>query len=304
MEWLICGTLPDPTFPLTLDTWHYQNGRLCGKTSELSVHRGTPALMASCALACQTLGVSEPSTLLVGDIGDGNGSRNLYTYLAQALNADWNKSNPKISGDSSLQSVPQGITFHYLFPDVDGHNRVLMAIDSLASRPILVADAGFMYVAKMSGYASKYDLFTPDLGELAFLADEKAPHPFYTRGFLLSTEQKIDDLARRASDYDNSAQYLLVKGETDFIVEKGTVLDKISSPCIPFMEPIGGTGDMVTGIATALLSTNFSMKKACSIAAITNRLVGEYAQPTPATQVSELLPYIPQVLTDAIKKAE
>jgi len=45
----------------------------------------------------------------------------------------------------------------------------------------LIADAGFMYAAKMSGQASKYDLFTPDVGELAFLADEEAPHLFYTR---------------------------------------------------------------------------------------------------------------------------
>ena len=47
-------------------------------------------------------------------------------------------------------------------------------------KPTLVADAGFMYVAKMSGYADAYDLFTPEAGELAILADEKAPHPFYT----------------------------------------------------------------------------------------------------------------------------
>jgi ADP-dependent NAD(P)H-hydrate dehydratase / NAD(P)H-hydrate epimerase len=49
-------------------------------------------------------------------------------------------------------------------------------------RPILIADAGFMYAAKMSGQAACYDFFTPDVGELAFLADEMAPHPFYTRG--------------------------------------------------------------------------------------------------------------------------
>jgi len=35
----------------------------------------------------------------------------------------------------------------------------------------------------MSGNAQSFDLFTPDAGELAFLADEEAPHPFYTRGF-------------------------------------------------------------------------------------------------------------------------
>ena len=57
-------------------------------------------------------------------------------------------------------------------------NRVLFAVEEMAKRPVLIADAGFMYAAKMSGQSSKYDLFTPDVGELAFLADEEAPHPF------------------------------------------------------------------------------------------------------------------------------
>jgi len=71
---------------------------------------------------------------------------------------------------------------------VDWHNRVLFQIQGLAEKPVLIADAGFMYAAKMSGQAELYDLFTPDIGELAFLADEAAPHPFYTRGFILHEE--------------------------------------------------------------------------------------------------------------------
>ncbi|MFO7970579.1 MAG: sugar kinase, partial [Desulfobacterales bacterium] len=60
-------------------------------------------------------------------------------------------------------------------------------------RPTLIADAGFMYAAKMSGLSEAYELFTPDAGELAFLADEEAPHPFYTRGFILHEENLIPD---------------------------------------------------------------------------------------------------------------
>ncbi|MFN2359334.1 MAG: sugar kinase, partial [Desulfotignum sp.] len=69
-----------------------------------------------------------------------------------------------------------------------------------------------MYAAKMSGAASFYDLFTPDAGELAFLADETAPHPFYTRGFILHTDNPVSELVCRAYAHDNAAQYLLVKG--------------------------------------------------------------------------------------------
>lgn len=86
---------------------------------------------------------------------------------------------------------------------------------------MLVADAGFMYVAKMSGYADAYDLFTPDAGELAFLADEKAPHPFYTRGFLLASEDDVPELAARAYRHGNAARFLLVKGKTDHLIRGG-----------------------------------------------------------------------------------
>ena len=78
-----------------------------------------------------------------------------------------------------------------------------------------MADAGYMYVAKMSGYAASYDLFTPDVGELAFLADEKAPHPFYTRGFLLHEEERVPELILRAYHHENAARHLLVKGRCD-----------------------------------------------------------------------------------------
>jgi hypothetical protein len=61
-----------------------------------------------------------------------------------------------------------------------------------------------MYVAKMSGQASQYDLFTL-MWELAFLADEEAPHPFYTRGFILHEDNPPPDLISRAYTFDNAA---------------------------------------------------------------------------------------------------
>lgn len=55
-------------------------------------------------LTCETLGVEPPTALLAGDIGNGDGSRKLYSRLA---------ASPSLSG-------VRGITFHYLFPDLDG----------------------------------------------------------------------------------------------------------------------------------------------------------------------------------------
>jgi len=128
-----------------------------------------PEIRKGCDLVIEFPLIEEPFCYLAGDIGRGDGSEKLYQYLVQDLKGtDFHT-----------------IVFHYLQPHIGWHSRILSAIQKLAKKPILIADAGFMYVAKMSGRSNAYDLFTPDIGELAFLADELAPHPFYTRGFLL-----------------------------------------------------------------------------------------------------------------------
>ena len=268
MAWMICGTVPDASFPLTGGRWRLDGGFLHaegGGIAPLSVQRGTPALLGTALLTCETLGVEPPTALLAGDTGNGDGSRKLYSSLAASL---------------SLSGV-RGITFHYLFPDLDGHNRVLMALEEAGPKPVLVADAGFMYVAKMSGYADAYDLFTPDAGELAFLADEKAPHPFYTRGFLLAADEDIPSLVERAYQHGNAARFLLIKGKVDHLVEGGRFLGDVSEPQVAALEPIGGTGDLVTGLVTGLLAGGMEMPQACLTAARASRITGLLANPTP-----------------------
>jgi len=281
-SWLICGSVPDEDFPLSLSRWVVEGDALRSDSgASLSVQRGTPALLSAALLACEALGVPAPQALLAGDTGRGHGSRELYRHLAEDL-------LPRQSWD--------GLTFHYLFPDVDGHNRILLAVDALAARPLLVADAGFMYAAKMSGYASFWDLFTPDAGELAFLADEKAPHPFYTRGFLLAADGEVPRLAAEAAAHGDSAGMLLIKGAEDAVVKEGRVLYRVSKPCVPAMEPIGGTGDLVTGMATAFLAAGWPLERACLAAARANRAIGAAARPTPATGVVDLLPFVGQAV--------
>ena len=190
------------------------------------------------------------------------------------------------------------LVFHYLQPDVDWHGRVLLAIEQMTRPPVLIADAGFMYAAKMSGQAGRYDCFTPDLGELAFLADEQAPHPFYTRGFILHESNRADDLIERAYRHDNAAIHLLVKGATDAIVARGRVVDRVDAPSTPAMEAIGGTGDTLTGLLAALCAAGHDLVPAASLAARANRLCGALARPTPASPVSELIAVIPRALAD------
>ncbi len=170
-------------------------------------------------------------------------------------------------------------------PDADWCNKILLSIDELNRRPFLIADAGFMYAAKMSGNAKYFDLFTPDPGELAFLADEEAPHPFYTRGFLLQDESKVEELIKRAYKHENAAKYLLVKGRRDYIAKDGKILDIVSEPCIEALEPIGGTGDSLTGIVSALIDSGYETERACSLAAKINRVAGKLSKPEPSTDL-------------------
>ena len=154
----------------------------------------------------------------------------------------------------------------------------------------------------MSGQSSKYDLFTPDAGELAFLADEKAPHPFYTRGFILQEEDRVPELISRAYTNSNAARFLLVKGKKDYLADSNGVQAMIESPLEEAMEAIGGTGDTLTGIVAALIESGINIKEASIIGARVNRLAGSLAKPTPATQVMEIIRHIPGALLEILRK--
>jgi ADP-dependent NAD(P)H-hydrate dehydratase / NAD(P)H-hydrate epimerase len=284
----VIGTIPDPDFPLVSGEAELEGDLLTVAGHTCPVNRGTPALLAAALQTARTLGQPPPHVYLIGDIGLGDGSKQLYEYLSRRLS----------------QTKFTTLCFHYLLPDVDWHNRVLFAIEDMPVRPILIADAGFMYVAKMSGQAGQYDLFTPDIGELAFLADEEAPHPFYTRGFILHDDNLAPDLINRAYTFDNAGKYLLVKGKVDYVASRDGILAAVMEPDIETLEPIGGTGDTITGIVAALIDRGMPIPRAALTAARTNRLAGYYANPTPASQISDIIKYIPKALKTALDEQE
>ena len=280
----IVGTVPDEKFSLTTGKVSLKGDEICIQGKRVHVNRGTPALLAAAVKTGEMLGQSELFGYLIGDIGLGEGSRRLYEYLTKNL------------GGSKFSAI----TFHYLQPDVDWHNRVLSAIKKMAKQPVLIADAGFMYAAKMSGQAAAYDLFTPDVGEMAFLADEDAPHPFYTRGFILQDEKRVPDMIKRAYAHKDASRFLLVKGAKDYLADQDGIKATVDSPACEAMEAMGGTGDTLTGIAAALIGSGMEVSKAAIVAAKANRLAGYYARPTPATQVMEIILHIPEALKEIL----
>jgi hypothetical protein len=284
----IIGTVPDQDFPLAAGDVGLVDDEIYIGGKRVSVNRGTPALLASAIKTCEVLDIPGPFGYLVGDIGRGDGSRALYEHLTRIL------------GRCKYSTI----AFHYLQPDADWHNRVLFAVEEMARRPVLIADAGFMYAAKMSGQSCEYDLFTPDIGELAFLADEEAPHPFYTRGFILHEENRVPDLISRAYSHGNAARCLLVKGEKDYVGDSEGIMAVVDHPSEEAMEAIGGTGDTLTGIVAALIESGMPVHDAAVAAVRANRLAGSYAKPTPATQVKEIIEHIPGALEEILHKDE
>ena len=274
---LIVGTLPLEGVDLVWGRVEVREKSIKIGGEEFPLGRGTAAMMAACAMVLdgdQLYGVT------VGDIGTGEGSVKLYRFLAEEV--------PKLS--------PAVICFGYVMPNRTLHDAAFEAIQDMKPRPMLLADAGFMYVAKMSGKAPQYDLFTPDLGELAFLADDKSPHPFYTRGFIFHMTDRVPELIKRAYETGGAAKVLLVKGERDYVCEDGEILEVIEEPKVPELEPIGGTGDTITGMTAALIAQGLSLVDAAARAARANRRAGELTRPNPATQIEEIIHHIPRAL--------
>ncbi len=282
----VVGTVPDAAFPLMMGQAALAGDVISIDGRHVPINRGTPALLAAAVKVGEVMGQPLPAAYLAGDIGLGEGSRRLYARLSE----------------HSMNRNVAVVAFHYLQPDVDWHNKVLFALQEMPRRPALIADAGFMYAAKMSGMAPEYDLFTPDVGELAFLADEEAPHPFYTRGFILHEDMQVPGLIERAYAHDNAAACLLVKGQPDYVADRQGIQATIDAPVEAAMEAIGGTGDTVTGVVAALVGAGIEIQEAARLAAQVNRLAGRLAGPTPATQVLEIIAQIPAALTQVLNE--
>ncbi|NPA94330.1 MAG: sugar kinase [Thermodesulfobacteria bacterium] len=285
---LLAGSVPVDKLPLHMGPIRISDDAVEIGDARLEINRGNEAMMTAACHACDYMGLDAPVGLVAGDIGKREGSEAIYHYLIENL--------PQMNVDV--------LTMHYVMPDINLNKQVMASVDKMAKRPILIADAGSMYVAKAGGIATKYDVFTPDLGELAFLADEKADHPAFTRGSIFHMEDNVVELIKRAYETGNAPATMFVKGSVDYICHNGEIVATIDSPSVETMEPIGGTGDLITGMISGLIYAGKDPVEACILAGRANRRAGELANPTPATQISEILKFLPQALKEIVEASE
>lgn len=286
---LICGTIPWADFPLTCGEARFEGENLLIQDTEIPCTQGTAALTSAACVTAVYLKNKPPQVILVGDNGNGKGSRLLYDYLIKNLST--------ISPDVLL--------LHYILPVMGLMKKVCEAAAKCKKKPVMIADASSMYAAKAAGLAPFFDIFTPDLCEIAFLADADAVHPAYVSRHLFSAEiAQAQELIAAAYRQKSAAKVLVVKGAIDHVVEEGKILCTISEPDIPALEAIGGTGDTISGMIGALIDAGLSHSDAAITALKTNRKAGKYAQATPATKIRQIVQAIPNVLKNSIIEAK
>jgi len=280
---VLMGTYPDKHPGIIEGYAGISNRELSIGNKSIEISMGTPCMAATCAHVCSALEIEPPYCVMAGDIGNGEGSMNLYSYLREDV----------------FELAPDIITLHYIIPLIDQMVDFGFALEehSNSKKPLLIADAGGMYAAKISGIGNIFDIFTPDRGELAFLADKDAMHPMFVNENLYDfPDERIPELAMKASLTGLSADTLLVKGNMDYIVRGGSIKAAVDTPNIPAMEAVGGTGDTLTGIISALLSWSKPVTNACIMAARINRIAGKCCNIQPDTHISSMIAKIPEAL--------
>lgn len=278
---LICGTVPWADLPITCGQALFDGENLSIQDTEIPCTQGTAALVSAACVTAMYLKTSPPNVILVGDNGSGKGSRLLYDYLTKNI--------PLINPDILL--------LHYILPVMGLMKKVCAAAAKCSKKPIMIADASSMYAAKAAGLASEFDIFTPDLCEMAFLADPDAIHPAYISRHLFSAEiAQVQELITAAYRQKSAAKTLIVKGATDHVVEQGKIIFTISDPDIPALEAIGGTGDTISGMVGAFIQAGLTHCDAAIAALKANRKAGEYVRAAPATKIRQIVAAIPEAL--------
>lgn len=280
---LIAGTVPIKGLPLTMGEVKLEEKFLSLNDIRIPCTQGTAALISASLAATEYLKLDPPQVLVAGDTGEGRGSRSIYECLIQKV--------PEFS--------PDVLVLHYVLPDIALMRKVCESVERCSKKPIMIADAASMYVAKAAGLAKKFDIFTPDATEIAFLADPDATHPAYINKHLFDTDvTRTPELVNAAYQLKGTAKLLLVKGAIDYVVRDGEIIDTISEPDIPELEAIGGTGDTITGLVAAFAYAELELHEAAIIAARANRIAGKFAQATPGTKVWQIISQFPEVFKE------
>ena len=99
----IAGTIPDEDLPLITGEVAKEGDLLVIDNHRINCTQGTAAMLSAALATTNYLQIQSPQAVIAGDIGDGNGSREIYEYLIRNV------------ADLS----PDVLTLHYWLPNMD-----------------------------------------------------------------------------------------------------------------------------------------------------------------------------------------
>ncbi|HSQ22573.1 MAG TPA: sugar kinase, partial [Coriobacteriia bacterium] len=227
MSLLVVATYPVSGGPIlegvvTLE----DDGALVIGGTRIPSSQGTSAMLGAAVQVASHLKVPPPHALVAGDRGRGDGTRHVFEHLLEV----------------AARVQPSIIAFHYMQPIMALMRHAVGELAGAVPGVMLVADAGGMYAAKAAGLAPRFELMTPDVGEVGFLADPAVTHPAYVSHYLFGNNG-FDPVALAAKAYESggSARVLLIKGVRDHVARDGAIVEVVDEPCVPELEAIGGT---------------------------------------------------------------
>ncbi|GAI39624.1 unnamed protein product, partial [marine sediment metagenome] len=138
---LLAGTVPLNDLPLIVDEVRAEEEFLIADGHRIPCTQGTGAMVSAALAVTEYLKLESPQIVVAGDVGQGKGSRAIYEYLIQKM--------PELSAEV--------LTLHYCLPDMALMRRLCGSVAECNRKPVMIADAASMYVAKAVGLASQFD---------------------------------------------------------------------------------------------------------------------------------------------------
>ena len=295
---LLVGTIPCNPGHVYSGTVSWTGSHLLVGDDSIAACQGSAAMAFAALEATKVFSAPAPYALFGGDTGGGEGTRAVYRAFEDTLKG-LKTTYDERRAQGSLE--PFVITFHYLLPVMSLMRHALETIERIVPEALLVADAGGMYAARAAGLSNKFELMTPDVGEIGFLAEKNATHPAYVAEYLFGSEQfDVHELVKKAYALNTASRVLIVKGATDFIAQREAapsyIIETVSEPNVPELEAIGGTGDTITGLASGLMACGCETADAARRALLGNRMAGNSAKAQVFTPVREIIEHFSSII--------
>lgn len=287
----LVGTLPVSPGEVFEGDVSFKQGIFRIGDHELPPCQGSSAMALAALSVTDSMKAAAPYALFGGDTGGGEGTRAIFKQFEEALAHVARRHEEHLA---SGWHEPLVVTFHYMLPIMSLMKHAVEAVEQIAPHALLVADAGGMYAARAAGLSGRFELLTPDVGEIGFLAETEATHPAYVAEYLFGTEKfDVPTLIEKAYELGTASKVLIVKGSMDYVAAKSAaphyIVSTLDYPDVPELEAIGGTGDTITGLASGYLSIGQETQDAAFGALAMNRRAGQKIGAQVFTPVLEII---------------